>query len=330
MTDSSGESPVNFRETINSSSCVFVIGVAGDSGSGKTTFTRAIRSIFGKDMVSTISLDDYHTLDREERKKTGITPLSPKANNFSLLEEHVKLLKQGKTVEKPVYNHDSGKIEGPVRFSPSGIIILEGLHPLYTEKLRSLVEFSIYVNPADDVKYAWKINRDVELRGYREEDVLAELESRKADYENYVLPQRNYADAVIGITKSRYADIMNERGVYRVVLYQKKQDRTIRNINLNFDLFAINSMSERSFSFDFDVIEKSGRKLGALSLDGEFRHEVVNLLEKNIGMQTAVGPVSVYSDRSYVTATEMVELLLSWRIINRRMDLKYGSGCTPD
>jgi phosphoribulokinase len=86
-------------------------------------------------------------------------------------------------------------------------------------------------------------------------------------------------------------------------------------------------MSERGFSFDFDVIEKSGRKLGALSLDGEFRHEVVHLLEKGIEMQTGVGPVSVYSDRSYVTATEMVELLLSWRIINRRMDLNYGSGC---
>ncbi|WP_421909014.1 hypothetical protein [Methanolacinia petrolearia] len=66
--------------------------------------------------------------------------------------------------------------------------------------------------------------------------------------------------------------------------------------------------------------------MGALSLDGEFRHEVVSLLEKGIEMQTGIGPVSVYSDRSYVTAPEMVELILSWRIINRRMDMKYGSG----
>lgn len=328
MTDNPYGEQENFRDEIKSSDRIFVIGVAGDSGSGKTTFTRAIRSIFGEDRVSTISLDDYHILDREGRRRTGITPLSPKANNFSLLEEHIGLLKQGKAIEKPVYNHDSGKIEGPVPFEPSGIFILEGLHTFSTEKLRNLVDFSIYVNPATDVKYAWKIYRDVKLRGYREEEVLAELESRRCDYEKYVMPQRQYADAVIGITKSWYCeDIMNERGVYRVVLFQKKQDKTIRNINLNFDLFAINSMSERGFSFDFDVVEKYGRKMGALSLDGEFRHEVVSALEKGIEMQTGVGPVSVYSDREYVTATEMVELLLSWRIINRRMAIKYGDGC---
>ncbi|ADN35420.1 phosphoribulokinase/uridine kinase [Methanolacinia petrolearia DSM 11571] len=316
----------NFRHAVDSSESTFIIGVAGDSGSGKTTFTRAIRSIFGNNMVTTISLDDYHVLDRDERKRTGITPLSPEANNFSLLEEHVALLKEGKSIDKPVYNHDSGKIEGPVRLSPSRIIIIEGLHPLFTEKLRELIDFSIYVSPDTDVKYYWKIKRDVNLRGYREEEVLAELESRRADYENYVHPQIRFADAVIGISKSRYADIMNERGVYRVVLYQKKQDRTIRNINLNFDLFAINSLAERGFSFDFSIIEKYEKKMGALSLDGEFRHEVVSLLEKGIEMQTGIGPVSVYSDRSYVTATEMVELILSWRIINRRMDMKYGSG----
>jgi len=325
MNNNSDVDKGSFIDAINSSVCAFIIGVAGDSGSGKTTFTRAIKSIFGEDMVSTISLDDYHTLNREERRKTGVTPLSPKANNFSLLEDHVALLKQGETIEKPVYNHESGEIEGPVRFVPSGIIILEGLHTFSTEKLRSLVDFSVYVNPAIDVKYGWKINRDVKLRGYREEDVLAELDSRRADYEKYVMPQRQYADAVIGITKSRYCgEIMNERGIYRVVLYQKKQDKTIRNINLNFDLFAINSMSERAFSFDYDVVEKYGRRMGALSLDGEFRHEVVRALEKGIEMQTGVGPVSVYSENEYVTATEMVELLLSWRIINRRMDVRYG------
>lgn len=315
----------NFRDAIKSTGSVLIIGVAGDSGSGKTTFTRAVRSIFGKDLISTISLDDYHTLDREERRKTGITPLSPEANDFSLLEKHVALLKQGQAIEKPVYNHDSGKIEGPVTFYPSGVIILEGLHTFFTEKLRSLIDFSIYVNPAKDVKYTWKINRDVKSRGYKEEDVLAEIEGRKTDYEKFVMPQRQYADAVIGIKKSWYCeDIMNERRVYRVILYQNRQDRTIRNINLNFDLFAINSMSERAFSFDYDVVEKYGRRMGALSLDGEFRYEVVRALEHGISVQTGGDPFLVYSDREYVTATEMVELLLSWRIINKCMAINYG------
>ena len=90
----------NFRHAVDSSESTFIIGVAGDSGSGKTTFTRAIRSIFGNNMVTTISLDDYHVLDRDERKRTGITPLSPEANNFSLLEEHVALLVTTKVMNR--------------------------------------------------------------------------------------------------------------------------------------------------------------------------------------------------------------------------------------
>lgn len=328
MRNSSAEGAVkNFREALMSSDCVFIIGVAGDSGSGKTTFTRAIRSIFGPDIVSTISLDDYHILDRKERLKTGITPLSPKANDFSLLEEHIRMLKKGESIQKPVYNHDTGTIEGPVAFSPSAVVILEGLHTFATENLREMIDFSIYVNPERDVKYAWKIKRDVQARGYLEEDVLKELESRRMDYERYVMPQRKYADAVIGISGSRYdPDLINDSGVYRVTLYQKKMDRTIQNINLNFDLFAINSMSEKSFGFEFDIVEKYDRSMGALGLDGEFRREVVRSLEKSIETQTGIGPVVVYSDREYVTATEMVELLLSWRIINKRI----WTGCREE
>jgi len=61
----------NFKDTIAASPCIFTLGVAGDSGSGKTTFTDGVRSIFGKDLVSTITLDDYHSLDRAGRTEQG-------------------------------------------------------------------------------------------------------------------------------------------------------------------------------------------------------------------------------------------------------------------
>ena len=76
------ERAVNFKSVISSSPFIFTIGVAGDSGSGKTTFTRGLREIFGESLVSTITLDDYHTLGREERHLRGITPLAPEANDF--------------------------------------------------------------------------------------------------------------------------------------------------------------------------------------------------------------------------------------------------------
>ena len=85
----------NFKETIAASPYIFTLGVAGDSGSGKTTFTEGIRSIFGTDLVSTITLDDYHRLDREGRKEQGLTALNPEANRIDQLEQDLILLKRG-------------------------------------------------------------------------------------------------------------------------------------------------------------------------------------------------------------------------------------------
>jgi len=310
----------NFRDVISDSPCTFIIGVAGDSGSGKTTFTGSVKKIFGEELVSTISLDDYHTLSREERKKENVTPLSLEANDIGLLEEHVELLKSGSSIQKPVYNHETGNIDSPVPFIPSKIIILEGLHTFSTPRLRELIDFTLFVNPERRIKYEWKIKRDVINRGYRKEDVIAELNARSADYKKYVEPQTHYANAVIDISDSLYGKrVQNARNVYNVTLYQEKLDRTVKNINLNFNLFAINSMSDKNFSFGFEQTKKYGRKMGALSLDGEFQFDVVRSLEKGIEDQIKIPPLSLFSEKRDVNASDMVQLLLSWRIINKRI-----------
>ncbi|WP_281175371.1 hypothetical protein [Methanogenium cariaci] len=82
---------------------------------------------------------------------------------------------------------------------------MEGLHPFSTENLRRLFDFTCYVDPAEEVKYAWKMARDVGGdRGYSHDQVNAEIRARKPDYEAYVAPpQRQYADAIIRITPPR-------------------------------------------------------------------------------------------------------------------------------
>ncbi|MBN2733660.1 MAG: phosphoribulokinase [Methanomicrobiaceae archaeon] len=313
----------NFRDVISDSPCIFLIGVAGDSGSGKTTFTGSIRKIFGEELVSTITLDDYHTLGRKERKKENITPLSPEANDIRLLEEHLALLKSGNCIKKPVYNHKTGESDPPVKFSPSKIIILEGLHTFSTPRLRELIDFTLFVNPDLKVKYDWKIRRDVIERGYSKEDVLAELNARSTDYTKYVEPQASFANAVIEISNSFYGKkIQNARNVYNVTLYQEKLDRTVKNISLKFNIFAINSMADRNFCFGFRQTKKYGRNLGSLFLDGEFQYDVVRSLEKGISDQIKISPLSLFSEKSYVNASDMVQLLLSWRIINKRISVE--------
>ena len=319
--------PSDFKRVIAESPYVFIIGVAGDSGSGKTTFTRAIRAIFGKDLISTITTDDYHRYDRQERKDLGVTPLIPEANRFDLLEEHLFDLKAGRSIQKPVYNHDNGQFDPPVPFHPTKILIIEGLHPFITERLRDLIDFKLYVDPDPDVKRAWKIKRDVEQRGYSPEAVLAEMEVRRPDYERYVEPQRRFADAVIRIAFSKYGrEISENRNVYHVTLCQNEIGRTIKNIDLSIDLFPILSLAQRNFMVEFTTEEMGGREMGALTFDGELNYTVVRKLERNIEIQTQVRPINLVKNGAYLTAGGIAQLILAWRIINRRIAIESAPG----
>jgi len=311
---------LNFKDVIANSPYIFTIGVAGDSGSGKTTFTEAIRKIFGKDLVSTITLDDYHRYDRQQRREYGVTPLVPEANRFDLLERHLADLKRGRTIDKPVYNHTNGTFEPPVPFSPTKIIILEGLHPMFTPRLRELLDFKLYVDPVPEVKRYWKIKRDVELRGYQREAVIEEMVEREPDYWKYVAPQCPLADAVIKISFSKYGKAAScQNNIYNVMLCQSKLDRSIREVDLSIDLFSLFSLSERNFLLEYTLEEIGNRPMAGLTFDGELNYDVIRKLEKHVEAQTRVHPIAIYENHPYVTGGEIVQLLLSWRIINRRI-----------
>jgi phosphoribulokinase len=313
----------NFKDTIAASPYIFTIGVAGDSGSGKTTFTQGIRNIFGDDLVSTITLDDYHSLDRASRKEQGITALDPRANQIDRLEKDLIMLRRGVPIEKPVYNHSTGTFDPPVVFRPKKILILEGLHALFTPVLRHYLDFSLFVDPVKEVKYDWKIQRDVKKRGYFEKDVLKAITEREPDYERYIAPQKEFADAVIGIDYSEYGkDLGLERNVYRITLSQNRMKQNIENIDLSLDLYSILSLSQRDFSLKFKTGEHDGHRMGDLIIDGELSEHVAKKLENSIEHQTRVHPISIVKNRTYLTAGDLAQLILCWRIILRRIFLE--------
>ena len=200
---------------------VVLIGVAGDSGCGKSTFLRRLADLFGEEFMTVICLDDYHSLDRKQRKEVGVTALNPKANNFDLMYEQIKALKNGEAIDKPIYNHETGEIDPPERIDPNHIIVIEGLHPMYDERVRSLLDFSVYLDISDDVKIAWKIQRDMAERGHTYEDVLASINARRPDFEAYIDVQKQYADVVIQVLPTKLIPDDKERKVLRVRLIQK-------------------------------------------------------------------------------------------------------------
>ncbi len=200
---------------------VVVIGVAGDSGCGKSTFLRRLNDLFGKEFMTVICLDDYHSLDRKQRKETGITALDPRANNFDLMYDQIKSLKEGKSVMKPIYNHETGMLDAPELIEPNKVIVVEGLHPIYDERVRKLLDFSIYLDLSDEVKIAWKIQRDMAERGHTLADVTQAIAIRRPDFEAYIDPQKAYADVVIQILPTKLIANDTERKVLRVRLIQR-------------------------------------------------------------------------------------------------------------
>merc|ERR1719181_557399 len=175
---------------------IVVIGVAADSGCGKSTFMRRLTNVFGgekvgplgggfdnggwetntlvSDQTTVICLDDYHLNDRGGRKVSGLTAVN-------------------------------GTLDTPETIKPTPILIIEGLHPFVDERVRKLIDFSIYLDITDDVKFAWKVQRDMQERGHSLESIQASIDARKPDFDAYVAPQRANADLVIQVLPTELA-----------------------------------------------------------------------------------------------------------------------------
>ena len=289
---------------------VVLIGVAGDSGCGKSTFLRRLTDLFGEDLITVICLDDYHSLDRKQRKETGITALDPRANNFDLMYEQIKALKDGKTIDKPIYNHETGMIDPPERVEPNHIIVVEGLHPLYDERVRSLLDFSVYLDISDEVKIAWKIQRDMAERGHRYEDVMAAINSRRPDFTAYIEPQKEFADVVLQVLPTKLIKEDKERKVLRVRMLQRENVQSLEPVYL-FDQGSTIQWTPcgRKLTCSYPGMQMFygsdvyyGSYVSVLEVDGQFdRLEEVSYIESHL------------SNTSTKYPGEMTHLLLQHR-----------------
>src|SRR5581483_2338790 len=183
-----------------------MVGIAGDSASGKTTLTQGLVEALGPDRITAICVDDYHRYDRVERKGLPFTPLHPACNYVDVMEQHMQLLALGQPVLKPVYNHRTGTLDRPVLVEPSEFVIAEGLLPLHTRLARACFDVTVYLDPPEIIRRRWKVQRDTSKRGYTDEEVSAELVRREPESAAYIRPQRAHADIVV-----RFAPI-EERG----------------------------------------------------------------------------------------------------------------------
>ena len=183
-----------------------ILGVVGDSASGKTTITKGLVGLLGQDAVTHIGTDDYHKYDRSERASNGLTPLHPDCNYMDIISQHVHHLRNGEPILKPVYQHHDGSFGRPVHVDPKRFVVIEGLLGYHTDELSSAYDVRVYLAPPEELRREWKIKRDSTKRGYTEQQVLDDLDKREPDSAAFIRPQEQKADLVVSFRPSEGAD----------------------------------------------------------------------------------------------------------------------------
>ena len=179
---------------------VMVIGIAGGTGSGKTTITRKLMQRFGAD-VSVIYHDNYykahHNMPYEERAKLNYD--QPDAFDTDQLIEAVRALKKGRSVVCPVYDYSiHDRSEKTITVKPAKVVIVEGILIFENKELCSLMDIKVFVDADADVRILRRIVRDVRDRGRSLESVVNQyLSTVKPMHEKYVEPSKRNADIIV-------------------------------------------------------------------------------------------------------------------------------------
>lgn len=178
-----------------------VIGIAGGSGSGKTTVSKEISKRLPADRVLILTEDAYYNdnsaLSMDERKKINYD--HPNAYDTDLLIEQLQDLLDGKAIELPTYNFNIlSRAKDTIHVEPADIIILEGILVLASEELRKFMDIKLFVDADDDIRFIRRLQRDTQERGRSIDWIISQyLATVKPSYNQFVEPCKKYADIII-------------------------------------------------------------------------------------------------------------------------------------
>lgn len=242
----------------------YLIGICGDSGSGKDYFSNALANLFGRNATSMLTGDNYHLWERNSSVWKLITPLNPNGNNLEAYSNDLLNLKNGITVEVNQYNHNLGKNTGYTSINPNDFIISSGLHTLFNSFSRDLLNLSIFLDMNDKLRKFYKMKRDIYERNYSKKNVFNALKKRAYDSKKFINPQKQYANLIFKIqplypakikfTNLKYEPQLKLNVTSRLGLNEHKMAKilmSICNLNVNFD--NTNDISEVIFTIDGDV-----------------------------------------------------------------------------
>ena len=180
---------------------MLIIGIAGGTGSGKTTVVEQIVEELPKDEVCVISQDSYYHdtshLSYGERVKINFD--HPKAIDFELLVKHLKELRKGKTIDQPIYSFvEHNRTKETLKTYPKKVVIVEGILILTHPEIRDMFDIKLFVHADSDERLIRRLKRDITERGRDLKEVLNRYQSTlKPMHQQFIEPTKEYADIII-------------------------------------------------------------------------------------------------------------------------------------
>jgi uridine kinase len=203
---------------------MLILGIAGGTGSGKTTVVNQIINELPNNEVTIISQDSYYnkTDDLTYEERCEINFDHPKAIDFELLIDHIKILKKGKPIEQPIYSFENhNRSNEKVITYPKKVLIVEGIL-IYTDKeVRDLIDIKVFVHADSDERLIRRLKRDMQERGRDLDEVLERYQNTlKPMHQEFIEPTKNYADIII--PNDRYNTVGVD--IVRTVINEKLKD----------------------------------------------------------------------------------------------------------
>ena len=181
---------------------MYIIGIAGGSGSGKTTFTQKVLTQVNDPRVGVLHQDSYYLPRPPVDLKINDEPNfdHPEAFDWELLRSHLELLRDGKKVEVPVYDYKiSRRTAKTISLGPCSILIVEGIFSLWDESIRNHFDLKFYLQVDSDIRFIRRLFRDLKDRNRTLEDIIRQYyDTVRPMHQLYLEPTKQYADLVVG------------------------------------------------------------------------------------------------------------------------------------
>ena len=191
---------------------IFLIAIAGGSGSGKTTFSKKVMKIINHAESSLLHMDSYY-LPKVPTLNGKANFDHPDAFDWVLLREHLRALRDGLSIDCPIYDFStSSRTDQHEVIGPCKVILFEGIFSLYDLEIRQLLDIKCFLYVDSDIRFTRRLHRDVKDRGRSLESVIAQYyDTVRPMYQKYLEPQKQYADFTVGEETDVAASILAAR-----------------------------------------------------------------------------------------------------------------------